>query len=292
MNISDKIINYIQRTQGDFNERFSGVPSKKGASDLLSPEKPREQISLLRRYINSDLRGKRLLEIGSGLGVFNVMARTEYGIDAWGVEPSTEGFWGSFETSIELLKENGLSTEKIVNSIGEMLPFEKETFDIVFSTNVLEHVMSPEKVIREAIRVCKRGGVIQIVTHNYGSFYDGHYACFYFPYQPKWFWKIYIKYVLKKDTSFADTLRTEINYFTLKKWIAPFLANKEIEILSYGEEILRERMNELNFSSWASLGKVKRWAEFIKKLGLTKIAIKFLIFTRSLTPIILTIKKI
>ena len=291
MLISKKIIDDVKISQGESVEKLTGIPADKVVNDFLDPAKPREQISLLKRY-TGDLRKKKLLEIGSGLGAFNVIARAEYDIDAWGVEPSCEGYGGSFETSVELLQENGLSTEKILSAVGESLPFESDTFDVVFSTNVLEHVLDPEKVIREAIRVCKPGGTIQIVTPNYGSFYDGHYACFYFPYQPKWFWKGYIKYVLKKDPFFADTLRTEINYFSIKKWLGPSLAKKEIEILSYGEEVLSERMSKLNFSAWVSLEKVKRWVEIIQKLGLTKIAVKFLIFTRSFTPIILTIKKV
>ncbi len=291
MKISDKIFNDVLKTQGNFVEKLSGVPARKATSDFLNPEKPKEQINLLKKYLTGELKNKKLLEIGSGLGVFNVIAREEFGIDAWGVEPSSEGFGGSFETSIEILKENGLSTEKILDSHGEALPFGDNTFDIIYSTSVLEHVSEPKKVIQEAIRVCKHGGLVQIIVPNYGSFYDGHYACFYLPYQPKWLWKLYTKYILRKDSFFIDTLRTEINYFTVNKWLSSYLDNNEIEVLTYGEEIFKERMNTLNFSSWAGLYKVKRIVLFVQKIKLADIIARLMIITKSYTPIILTFRK-
>ena len=290
--IPNNCYNSIRRTQGLFFEKISHISAKKITDDLLNFSKPKEQLDILKRHITGQrLEDKKLLEIGSGLGIFHVVARIDYNIDAWGIEPESDGFDSSYEISLDIIKSNNLSTDKIIYGYGENLPFPDQIFDVVYSTNVLEHVKDPEKVIQEAIRVCKRGGIIQIVAPNYGSFFDGHYACFYAPYQPKWFWKLWIKFVLKRDPSFADTLNTNINYFTINRWIRNHIQNRKIEVISCGEEVFKERMMTGIFSDWAGLGKVKRWVNIIKKIKLTLPLVYILLRLKAYSPIILTIRK-
>ncbi len=45
---------------------------------------------------------------------------------------------------------------------GETFPFEDESFDMVISTQVLEHVPNPQLILNEMARVCKTGGCIVI----------------------------------------------------------------------------------------------------------------------------------
>jgi len=48
-------------------------------------------------------------------------------------------------------------------------PIPDETYDIVFSSQVMEHVPAPWKWLKEVSRVCKRGGkVITILPTNWG----------------------------------------------------------------------------------------------------------------------------
>lgn len=292
MKISEKLYQRIYNTQGRFVSSLNKVSAEKITADLLSEKKPEEQIELLKKYLNNkELRGLKLLEIGSGLGVFNLVSRKKFGINAWGIEPSGEGFADFFEISHQLLRENCLETKNIVCARGEDIPFSDNTFDVVYSTHVLEHVNDPQKTIAEAIRVCKKGGLIQIVTPNFGSFFDGHYACFHPPYQPKWFWKLWIKYLLKRDPEFIDSLRTEINYFSIKKWLKPFLENKSIFIKTWGGEVFKERMAQLDFSEWAGLYKLKKALLLIRRIKIIRILTFFILKTKSFTPIILTIKK-
>lgn len=48
------------------------------------------------------------------------------------------------------------------------LPFPPDFFDIVTCISVLEHIDNPTAVIREAYRVCKKGGIGIFVTPNLG----------------------------------------------------------------------------------------------------------------------------
>lgn len=54
---------------------------------------------------------------------------------------------------------------KNINS--DQFPFDEGTFDLVFSVDVIEHIMNEESFLLEHIRVAKPGAVILIVTPNY-----------------------------------------------------------------------------------------------------------------------------
>lgn len=289
MKISEEIQRKVREVYGAYYEPLTGVPAQKITDDVLSEKKPVEQIALLERY-TGPLAGKKLLEVGSGFGIF-VTATRLAGIESYGVEPDSEGFGDSFKISHEVLRANAIDTTVIQSGVGESLPFPDNTFDVVYSTNVLEHVQSPKDFIWEAVRVCRPGGVVQIVVPNYGSFYDGHYSSFYIPYQPQWLWKIFLRIVHRKDTSYVGTLRTEINYFSIKKILKPLLRKGKITPLTFGEEIFKERMNGINFSTWAGLEKVQRWLTIVKKMGVLRLAVWTLTVTKSFSPLIITLKK-
>src|SRR6266508_361329 len=73
---------------------------------------------------------KRILELGCGLGLFLECCR-EYGIEAVGMELS--------ETAIKILNEKKLNF--IRQDLGKPFHcFEDESFDAVFSCQVIEHL--------------------------------------------------------------------------------------------------------------------------------------------------------
>ena len=49
---------------------------------------------------------------------------------------------------------------------GESIPYDDDTFDVVISDNVLEHLEEPQKVFAEIARVLKVGGVFLFKTPN------------------------------------------------------------------------------------------------------------------------------
>ena len=51
----------------------------------------------------------------------------------------------------------------------ERLSFANESFDLVYSAYVLEHLDNPEKMINEAIRVVSKKGHIVFIAPNYGA---------------------------------------------------------------------------------------------------------------------------
>ncbi len=290
-----KIRGELQKTildkYGAFFNSISKISAQKITDDVLSPKKIDEQVSIIERISGEKIAGKKILEIGSGFGIFTIVTNKTYGADSYGVEPGSEGFGGSYELSQTILKDSGVDPKRVKMGVGESLPFPDNSFDIVYSTNVLEHVTDPAKVISEAIRVTKSGGFIQIVFPSYGSFYDGHYACMYLPYQPKWLWKLWLKYVLRRDTAFVDTLRTELNYFSIRKILMPFINAKKIEVVSTGEEIFRERMTTIAFTPYAGLTKIKRLVEIMHKFRIVQVAIWTILLIKAHSPLIISIRK-
>jgi SAM-dependent methyltransferase len=53
-----------------------------------------------------------------------------------------------------------------LRGIGEFLPFRNNSFDLIISTQTLEHVNDPLKVISEISRVLTPGGIIILSTHG------------------------------------------------------------------------------------------------------------------------------
>lgn len=290
LKIDKKIYDEVIKSYGSFFYNISGISPQKITDDVLSFEKPHEQLAVLQKFCKI-LDNKKLLEVGSGFGNFVVVARQKYNIDAYGVEPSSEGFDDSFSIAKEILSENGVDPDVIVNGKGEALPFTDNSFDICYSSNVLEHVDDPKKVITEMVRVTRPGGIIQIVVPNYGSFFEGHYAMFYLPYQPKWLWKLWLRFISQKDTSFVDTLRTNLNYFSMKRMVTPHVCNGTVEVLSWGDEVFCERMSTADFSDWAGLGKVKVIVQSLRTLKVSALIASILSFGKAFTPIILTMRK-
>lgn len=95
----------------------------------------------------------RVLDIGAAQGR-TVIALHRMGFDAWGVEPSSE----ALAAAAELGRREGL-VDRVLEGTAEQLPFDDDSFDVVISTSVLEHVTDLEVSLRETARVLRPGGV-------------------------------------------------------------------------------------------------------------------------------------
>jgi ubiquinone/menaquinone biosynthesis C-methylase UbiE len=171
------------------------------------------------------------------------------------------------------------------NARAEALPWPDDFFDLVYSTNVLEHVTDPDQVMRETIRVLKPGGYAQFVFPNYGSFFDGHYALPWFPHSSKAVAKLWMR-LWRRDPSFIDTLRllTEKDARRWASW-------PEIEVLGFGQDVFMDRMQSGAFSSWAGLGMVKTLVNIARRAGISRACARAMVACGAYTPIIITFRK-
>ena len=53
----------------------------------------------------------------------------------------------------------------------EKMPYEDNFFDVIYSKSVIEHFYYPEKILKEAYRVLKPGGIIITLTPDWEFIY-------------------------------------------------------------------------------------------------------------------------
>lgn len=278
--LSDEVVNLVREHWVGMGNHLLGPGTEKGMLEMIDPARAGESLDLVQRMVPFSLVGRRLLEIGCGVGITQLVAH-QRGIQASGIEPGAGVRPGKL-----MLQEHGFDPGTIKSGVGEKLPYADDYFDVVCSFQVLEHTRSPRRVLDETIRVLKPGGYFVHVFPNYGSFWEGHYGVPWIPHLPKPLGRLYIR-LLRRDLSMINELQL-LTHGSVKRMLA---RHDNIRILDYGFELWEHRVRTLEFSEWAHLGRVKamvRWLHRLHLVGLMVLAGKLFHFE---TPIVLVGKK-
>jgi len=105
-------------------------------------------------------RGKRVLEIGVGLGADH-QCFAESGARLWGIDLTQR----AVDHARRRLKHFHLQSNLAVGD-AENLPFTDESFDVVYSWGVLHHSPGTPRAVAEVHRVLDRGGVAKIMIYH------------------------------------------------------------------------------------------------------------------------------
>jgi len=109
-------------------------------------------------------RGNRVLEIGVGAGT-DFVNWARHGANLTGVDLTEAGV----ALAHERLSLEGLDADLRVAD-AEHLPFDDESFDIVYSYGVLHHTPDTDRAIAEALRVLKTGGgTLKLMLYHHPS---------------------------------------------------------------------------------------------------------------------------
>lgn len=106
-----------------------------------------------------EIKGKKIIEVGS------------YDVNG-SLRPLLESYEPEKYVGVDI--EKGPGVDVICNAENMIDKFGKESFDVVISTELLEHVQNWKKVISNIKGVCMDGGIILITTRSKGFPYHGY----------------------------------------------------------------------------------------------------------------------
>ena len=154
MTVDNELYNRLSSTWWDENEPLNLLRTS------INPGRFGYFRDVLTKQLNIDPRGKKVLDVGCGGGILaEEFARLD--CQVIGVDPSAS----SLATARAHAQQVGLDIDYRVG-VGEDLPFADDSFEIVYCSDVLEHVNDLEKVISEIARVLKPGGTFLYDTIN------------------------------------------------------------------------------------------------------------------------------
>lgn len=107
-----------------------------------------------RRAVLAELSGtERVLDLGAGAGVVPEMCFRDQAAHVAGLDPDPR-------------VEDNPHLDEAKIGVGQAVPWEDGSFDLVVADNVLEHLERPETVFREVARVLAPGGRFLAKTPN------------------------------------------------------------------------------------------------------------------------------
>jgi ubiquinone/menaquinone biosynthesis C-methylase UbiE len=118
-----------------------------------------------------DLTDKRILEAGCGIGTYASQFRRRF-------TPFVE----AFDIELERVQAAQAEVPHVIVAAGEALPYPDNYFDVVFSNEVIEHVVDDRQFARELVRVTAPGGYVMLFCPNrwypfetHGHYWKGEY---------------------------------------------------------------------------------------------------------------------
>ncbi len=123
---------------------------------LFADQWPERELCMFYESISKYL-GKKILDIGSGDGtVLDYISRRRKVKKMVGLEIS--------KIAIEQAKKKNNNVKYFLGSADDVYPFEKEYFDTLIMTDVIEHIMDINTMLSQCRLVVKREGKLIIVT--------------------------------------------------------------------------------------------------------------------------------
>jgi SAM-dependent methyltransferase len=110
----------------------------------------------------AELAGRVVVDVGGGPGYFADAFRAA-GARYVGIDPD-----------IGELSARGSPAAGMVRANGDALPFASGSVDVCYSSNVLEHVARPTRMLAEMVRVTRPGGTVFVSFTPWLSPWGGH----------------------------------------------------------------------------------------------------------------------
>ena len=118
------------------------------------------RLALIDTY--APLKGKRILDVGCGLGMY-VEKLHQFSDQVYGID-----------IDVERVMEGSRRLPRLLAAAAERLPFPDGCFDVLLLHEVLEHVAEDRQAVQEAYRVLRPGGRIVIFAPNRWCLFETH----------------------------------------------------------------------------------------------------------------------
>lgn len=119
------------------------------------------RLQLIREGAGERISG-RVLENGCGVGMY-----------VQKLAPQTGQIFG-LEYDLERAVEARQRAENILGAAGERLPFPDDSFDVILSHEVIEHVQDDRQAVSEIVRTLRPGGRLILFCPNRGYPFETH----------------------------------------------------------------------------------------------------------------------
>lgn len=224
---------------------------------------------LIEAYLSTD---KKILEVGAGLCVFSLFLKNE-GYNIVALEPALGGF-GFFEKIkdeiVQYYSDTGLKVIDI--PVDKLCINDNGQFDIIFSNNVIEHIINLDESFSSMTSVLSANGVMLHSCPNYLIPYEPHFGIPVIKHYSN-----ISKKIFKIDSSPKLDLWNSLNfitYFDVRR-----IANKNDLHVIFKKEVLYNTLLRMDqddiFHKRHSGGYIYKLYSLIKKLKLL-IIIKYL----------------
>ncbi len=136
--------------------------------------------------------GQRILEVGAGVGVLTAYLKS-LGYEVFGIEPGEEGGFGFMPAMSVAISEAlplRIRPELLPLRAEQLEPGVHGRFDLIFSVNVMEHVMALDDAMVALAHVLSPHGKMTHLCPNYAFPYEPHLGIPLVPFAPqitKWF---------------------------------------------------------------------------------------------------------
>ena len=130
--------------------------SKYSRNDYLSPITVKRYEELLDQFEKYRKTGK-ILDVGCGIGYFLEVAKKR-GWEVYGTEYTDQ--------AVNICREKGISMEQ---GILETHNYDLESFDVITSFEVIEHINNPLEELANFHSLLRPGGLVYITTPNFNS---------------------------------------------------------------------------------------------------------------------------
>lgn len=146
-----------------------------------------------------DLKNRRVLDLGSGRGKF-LVELVQNNVESVGLELNRD----YIQKSLSLAKEKGVSIH-VDQGVGEELSYKDSSFDFINMAEVIEHVDSPDKVMKESFRVLKDGGLMYVSVPNRFGLKDQHFDLYFINWMPRFLSEMILTF-LRRHKEYGGTI--------------------------------------------------------------------------------------